>query len=69
MNSDHIHRTDDGRGLRDVFVNGVMVDRAVYADTKKGIVFFVPFPVRIKKNSDEIYTRRLRGKVEVVQVG
>ena len=66
MNSDNIHRPDDGRGRRDVFVNGNKIDSVVWADTKNGVVKFAPRPYRAIKNGDEIYTRELRGKVEVV---
>lgn len=66
--SEHIHTIDDGRGARDVFVNGNKVELAVYADTKKGIVRFRPHPARVAKNGQEFYTRGLRGKVEVVSL-
>lgn len=49
-----------------VFVGDNRIERAVYADTVRGIVKYHPEPVRIKKNSDEIYTRTLRGEVRVV---
>lgn len=48
-----------------VFVNGNKVARAVYADTAKGIVKYNPTPVRIKKGTDEVYTRVLKGVVTV----
>jgi hypothetical protein len=63
---DHIHTPHDGRGLRDVFVNGNKIDSVVFADTKNGVVIFMPKPYRIKKNSDGVYTRKLRGVVTVV---
>lgn len=66
--SEHIHTACDGRGARDVFVNGNKVELAVYADTKKGIVRFHPRPARVAKNGQELYTRELRGKVEVVSL-
>lgn len=34
----HIHSMDDNRGLREVFLDGERVSRAVYADTEKGVV-------------------------------
>lgn len=63
--SDHIHRHSDGRGQRRVFVNGNEVKRCVWADTKRGRVVYTPYPVRMRRNSDEIYTRMLRGQVTV----
>jgi len=51
-----------------VYVNGNQVLNAISADTDKGVVFYVPEPIRVKKNSDVIYTRKLRGNVTVVPV-
>jgi hypothetical protein len=62
----HIHTPDDGRGIRDVFVNGIKVDGVCWADTMRGMVVYYPEPVRVKKNSDRVYSRKLRGHVEVV---
>ena len=66
---DHIHTPRDGRGLRDVYVNGNLIDGALWADTRKGIVWFYPSPARIAKGKDYVYARRLRGTVEVVAHG
>jgi hypothetical protein len=69
MNQDHIHRPDDGRGRRDVFVNGNKIEGVAWADTKNGVAVFYPQPIRVKRGTDEVYTRKLRGKVEVVPCG
>jgi len=61
----HIHTPSDGRGLRNVFVNGNLINRVVYADTKKGEAYFTPSPVRVIRGKDEIYTRKLTGVVTV----
>jgi len=66
MMNDHIHKPDDGRGARDVFVNGNFVECAVYADTRLGFVIYTPRPFRRAKNKDYVYTRKLKGRVEVV---
>lgn len=66
MGNDHIHRVGDGRGPRDVFVNGNKIDCAVWADTKRGEVVFHPRPARIHKlRRDEVYARMLKGVVTV----
>lgn len=59
------HRNSDGRGQRRVLVNGNPVDWALWADTQRGLVCYAPQPVKVKRNSDEIYTRMLRGQVTV----
>lgn len=48
-----------------VFVNGNECRKVIRADTVKGEVIYIPSPARIKKNTDEVYTRMLRGKVTV----
>ncbi|MCH4563346.1 hypothetical protein MKP05_09410 [Halomonas sp. EGI 63088] len=53
-----------GRPVR-VFVNGNEVRKAIYADTERGIVRYYPEPIRIKRGTDEVYTRTLRGQVTV----
>ena len=63
--NEHIHKPDDGRGLRKVFVNGNEIDGVTYADTKLGIVIYAPKPYRVAKGKDYIYTRKLRGTVTV----
>lgn len=62
---DHIHHLGDGRGRRRVFVNGNEVERAIWADTKRGIVCYMPKPPRLMRNRREVYTRQLRGQVTV----
>jgi hypothetical protein len=61
-----IHKPSDHMGARKVFVNGNEIDGVIYADTIKGVVEFCPMPLRIHKTKkDCVYTRKLRGKVEV----
>ncbi len=63
--TDHYHHPGDGRGRRRVLVNGNPVDCAIWADTQRGLVCYAPRPFKMKRNSDEIYTRMLRGQVTV----
>lgn len=68
MQNPNVHYAGDGRGPRDVFVNGNRIGHVVYADETKGIVKFTPYPVRAKRNGDA-YTRKLHGTVQVVNRG
>ena len=61
----HIHTTGDGRGPRDVFLNGKLIDRVMYADTSAGFVRVVGNPVKLDKWKKRVLTRTLRGVVEV----
>lgn len=64
------HSWKDGRGDRLVFVNGNRVDYVHWCDTEAGVCVYAPSPVKAKRPArDEIYTRKLRGKVEVVFCG
>lgn len=63
--SKHVHTFKDGRGARDVFLNGNKLDRVMYADTKRGIVRCVHDPIRLDKRRKRVLTFTLRGKVEV----
>lgn len=63
MSQGHIHTPGDGRGPRNVFVNGNKIGKVFYADTEKGLVKFYPQPVRVHRNGLEAYSRELRGTV------
>ena len=68
--AEHIHTWHDGRGPRDVFVNGNRIDSVVWADTQAGVVIYVPQPSRIHRRlRDCVFTRKLRGRVEVISCG
>ncbi|MEE4341457.1 hypothetical protein V2J66_07510 [Pseudomonas alliivorans] len=60
------HSAGDGRGYRRVFVNGNEITQVLWCDTEAGVVVFAPQPMRVKRTArDEVYTRRLRGRVTV----
>jgi hypothetical protein len=63
----HIHTPSDGRGPRDVYLDGVLIKRVIMADTKRGIVQVTDDPVKIHKHGKRIISRRARGSVVVVQ--
>ena len=65
MKADHIHTTNDGRGQRDVFVNGHLVKGVFFADTRRGIVRAYKYPLRLDKWRKRALFKTLRGTVEV----
>lgn len=67
MAADHIHTPGDGRGRRDVFVDGRLVDGVFYADTRRGVVDYYPRPLKLHKHGKRAISRRLHGRVEVVE--
>ena len=62
----HIHIPDDGRGLRDVFVDGQKIEKAFFADEKRGIVDYYVTPYKLDKYRKRLLSRRIRGDVQVV---
>ncbi len=70
---DHIHRPDDGRGRRNVYLNGNKLTHCFYANTKRGIVDVHVLNdqghIKIHKRGKRPLSKRLRGKVEVVPYG
>ena len=65
MVNDHIHTPSDGRGIRIVRVNGKVIDRVLYADTKRGIVRRADNHLKLDKWGKRVLTRTIRGKVTV----
>lgn len=61
------HSPHDGRGLRRVYLNGEVIERVVYADTRRGLVLQHEDPPRII--GDRIIPRKRYGRVEVVPIG
>lgn len=70
MMDSHIHAPNDGRGKRDVFLDGARLKHCIYADTKRGIVDVHVLNergfVKVDKRGKRPLSKRLRGKVEVV---
>ncbi len=61
------HSAKDGKGIRDVFVNGIRINRVMWANEEQGLVCFNPHS-RLTKRSlrkGKMYTRVLRGDVQV----
>lgn len=63
--SEHVHRGDDGRGIRDVWLDGKLVRHVTLADTKRGKVVVCLYPIRLDKHRKRVLTKTLYGEVEV----
>lgn len=61
----HIHTPRDGRGRRDIFVNGKKIECVFYADVKRGIVRFYRQPFKLDKYRKRALSNTVRGKVMV----
>lgn len=61
----HVHTPSDGRGRRRVLLDGQVVEKVVYADTRKGVVRYYDTPVRLHKHGKRPVQRTKHGKVEV----
>ena len=62
----YVHTYGDGRGARDVFLNGKKIEHVVYADEKRGIVRVTDYPIRLDKWRKKALWKTLRGRVEVL---
>lgn len=60
-----IHTLDDGRGPRDVYLNGEKIEGVIYADTERGIVKQMDKPIRLDSKK-RLVSHVLRGEVKVV---
>lgn len=59
------HTAHDGRPPRRAFLNGIEIPEVMVADIRRGEIIFAPQPVRVMKNGDRVYTRKLKGVVTV----
>ncbi len=64
--SDHIHTWGDGRGPRDVYLDGVQIKRVMSADPTHGIVRVYHHPIRVCPRRETARTYKRRGRVEVI---
>lgn len=66
---DHIHVRGDGRGPRQVYLNGKPIMQVVFADTRKGVVRFHDRPAKVHKHGKRFIERTRHGLVEVRPLG
>lgn len=62
------HSAQDGKGVRDVYLDGVLVDHVVWADTNRGRITQCEYPFRVLPNGNVKLIHR-RGTVQVVPRG
>jgi hypothetical protein len=67
--ADHIHTPKDGRGRRDVYLDGVQIKRVTYADTRCGVVRIMYDPLKLCLRRERARTFKRRGRVVVVSRG
>ena len=65
----NIHVPGDGKGARDIYVDGELVKRVVYANVDRGIVRYHDDPPERAASGDCFVERTRYGKVEVVLIG
>lgn len=59
-----LHLEGDGRGPREVFVNGLLIESVTMADTMLGVVEYYPKPLAVGPDGN-IIRKRKYGKVRV----
>lgn len=67
MKRETFHHFEDGRGRRQILVNGNRISRVIWADEEKGVLCFHPYPLRRhSRDPFSVYSRKLRGKITVL---
>jgi len=65
QSGEHVHWADDGRGQREVFLDGKRIDCVTYCDTKAGIAVVADMPLRCTDGMHIDYSS-VRGDITVV---
>ncbi|MEA1029428.1 hypothetical protein PSH58_15585 [Pseudomonas hefeiensis] len=65
QSGEHVHWADDGRGQREVFLDGERIDCVTYCDTKVGIAVVAEMPLRCTDGKHIDY-RPVWGEINVV---
>jgi len=60
-----VHAATDGRGIRDVYLNGRLMTNVVYAGIKRGRIRIVIQPIKLDEQKKRILCKTLHGVVEV----
>lgn len=66
-NDPMVHEGSDGRGPRDVLLNGKLMSDVMYADVRRGVIRILCRPIRVDRGS--VVTQELHGHVEVYPKG
>lgn len=60
-----VHQVCDGRGLRDVYVDGVKIECATYANTRTGEVRYNGKEPQLTPDKQSVLEHTTHGKVEI----
>lgn len=63
-----VHTPDDGRGMRDVYLDGQKIERVFYADTRAGLIRAHHQPAKICPRREVIRSYKRYGDVRVVSL-
>lgn len=64
---EHVHWADDGRGQREVFLDGQRIEYVTYCDTKAGIAVVADMPLR-STDGQHIDYRPVWGEIKVISI-
>lgn len=68
QSGEHVHYWDDGRGQREVFIDGQPVTHVIWCDTKAGIAVVADQPLKAS-DGETIDFRPVWGEIRVLFCG
>lgn len=64
---EHVHYWDDGRGRREVIIDGQRVDGVTYCDTKAGIATVLDAPLK-STDGEHVDFHPVWGEIKVITI-
>lgn len=65
FNQEHVHTADDGRGAREVYLDGIKVNDVIFADTQLGLIVACCEPLEVIPGTEYLDGYHAWGDVRV----
>lgn len=67
QSGEHVHHWDDGRGRREVFLDGERLECVTYCDTMSGIAVVADQPIK-SSDGEHVDFRPVWGEIKVIGI-
>ena len=67
QSGEHVHWADDGRGRREVFLDGERLEYVTYCDTMSGIAVVADQPIK-SSDGEHVDSRPVWGEIKVIGI-